>query len=63
MMRKEFSGFSIEQQKDGTILISQEDGAHGDTSTIELTPDDAEILVKHLQEAIRNRETTKTGTE
>jgi len=55
MMRKDFKGFSIEQQNDGSILISQEDGATGDTSIIQLTSDDAEILVKYLQEAIVNK--------
>jgi hypothetical protein len=52
MIPRKFNGFSFEQRNNGTILISQQNQTKEGPTVIELTADDAPILIKCLQESM-----------
>ena len=51
-MRRKFEGFIFEVKQDGTIAISQSDPMEDDHVVL-ITLDDAPVLVKCLQDAIK----------
>jgi len=52
MIPRKFKGFSFEQRDDGTILISQQAQAKDGPTIIEITADDAPILIQCLKESM-----------